>query len=277
MHTPYENRSLDFYAHDCRDGSSQLAFGAHLHYHIEIVYMIEGENTCAIDSETYTLRAGDVLVIFPNRVHRYESSLCTLRYILLIVNPELTPEFATLFANSSPSTPLIRHIGNDPSVRALFEALLRLGAHDIPYRDAAIKGYLLALFSALLPKIQLSGTGAGDSRTLQSIVSFCIHHSAEELSLSILEENLHLSKYYISHLFSDKLGTKFNDFVNSLRVSEACRLLRAENDMTVTEIATVVGFPTQRTFNRAFAKQMGMSPRDYRKQRRFGSANTLPI
>ena len=47
--------------------------------------------------------------------------------------------------------------------------------------------------------------------------------------------------------------------------------------MTVTEIATAVGFSTQRTFNRAFARQMGMSPRDYRKERRHGGINSMPL
>ena len=276
MHTPYERRSLDFQGGDCRGGTSRLACAAHLHYHLELVYMEQGENVCAVDSETYTLRTGDALVVFPNRVHRYEQSDGD-RYMILIVNPDLTPELSEIFASHSPASPLIRHASDNPAIPALFETLVRQENPDMPYRGTAIKGYLLALLSELLGMMTLNGAGTGDSRTLRSIVSFCIRNSSSELSLSILEENLHLSKYYISHLFSDRLGTRFNDFVNALRVSEACRLLRTEDDMTVTEIATAVGFSTQRTFNRAFARQMGMSPRDYRKERRHGGINSMPL
>jgi hypothetical protein len=65
-------------------------------------------------------------------------------------------------------------------------------------------------------------------------------------------------------LFGDILNVKFTDYVNSLRISEACRLLRA-TDHSVTEIASMAGFGTLRTFNRAFIKRMGVSPSNYRK------------
>ena len=103
-----------------------------------------------------------------------------------------------------------------------------------------------------------------DSLTLRSIVSFCAQNYSRELTLATLEQELHLSKYYISHLFGSKIGTGFNDYINALRVSEACRYLRRTNK-SITEISALVGFGTMRTFNRAFIKQVGMSPSEYRK------------
>jgi AraC-like DNA-binding protein len=81
-----------------------------------------------------------------------------------------------------------------------------------------------------------------------------------------LERDLHISKYYISHVMSQKLNIGFNDYVNSLRISSACRLLR-KSDRSITEISELVGFNTLRTFNRAFFKQMGVTPSDYRLRR----------
>ncbi len=62
------------------------------------------------------------------------------------------------------------------------------------------------------------------------------------------------------------MGIKFVDYVNSMRVSEACRYLR-RTQMDIAEIGALVGFNTQRTFNRVFLKQMKVSPTDYRKTR----------
>ncbi|MBO7296439.1 MAG: helix-turn-helix transcriptional regulator, partial [Clostridia bacterium] len=64
--------------------------------------------------------------------------------------------------------------------------------------------------------------------------------------------------------FGNKIGTGFNDYINALRVSEACRYLRRTNK-SITEISALVGFGTLRTFNRAFIKQVGTSPSEYRK------------
>ena len=57
-----------------------------------------------------------------------------------------------------------------------------------------------------------------------------------------------------------------SDNINSLRVSEACRYL-LNSSLSITEIGSLVGFNTPRTFNRAFIKQLGLSPSEYRKQR----------
>ncbi|MBO7311046.1 MAG: helix-turn-helix transcriptional regulator, partial [Clostridia bacterium] len=77
---------------------------------------------------------------------------------------------------------------------------------------------------------------------------------------------LHISKYYVSHIMSNKLKMGFNDYINSIRVSNACKYLR-KTDKSITEISGIVGFNTMRTFNRAFLKQTGMTPSEYREKR----------
>ena len=109
------------------------------------------------------------------------------------------------------------------------------------------------------------GANVANVAVAREIVGFCSEHFAEELSLEMLESELHLSKYYISHLFSGKLGIRFNDYINSLRISHACRLLRRE-DMQITEIAGLVGFEDPFYFSRIFARHIGCSPKAYRKR-----------
>ena len=67
---------------------------------------------------------------------------------------------------------------------------------------------------------------------------------------------------------SSKLKMGFNDYINSLRISNACKQL-LKTDASVTEISESVGFNTLRTFNRAFMKQMGMTPSEYRRQKKM--------
>ena len=88
----------------------------------------------------------------------------------------------------------------------------------------------------------------------------------EMVSLAQLEEDLHISKHYISHLFGDKLNIGFNDYINSLRITYAARLLRETND-PIIDVSENSGFNSLRTFNRAFKKHIGVSPRDYRNNK----------
>ena len=131
-------------------------------------------------------------------------------------------------------------------------------------QKAVQHGLLLTLFGKLFQKLELTQSHQGASHAFRSVVEYCTKNYQKELSLSILERELHVSKYYISHLFSDRMKLSFNDYVNSLRVAHACRFLRG-NEYSITEICSLVGFSTLRTFNRAFQKQMGQTPSEYRK------------
>ena len=79
-----------------------------------------------------------------------------------------------------------------------------------------------------------------------------------------MAKELNINKYYLSHIFSEKINISFPDFINSLRVEEAMKLLN-ETKLSVTQVCEASGFSNPRTFNRAFKKANGQSPREYRK------------
>ena len=281
MSAVYENQATDFYCRGDKNFRSSLNCSPHMHYHIEIVQLLEGETVGYADTDESLIEPGDIFIAFPNHVHSYITR-APERYRLFIVSPDLTPEFLPLFTTHIPSSAIIKGAGNDPEINALTTTLFTFMGHhhtggDL-YCDSVIRGCLLALFGKLLPMMSLSAPRTGDSRAVREIVGYCSEHFSEELSLEKLEDELHLSKYYISHLFSGKLGIRFNDYINSLRISHACRLLRRE-DMQITEIAEAVGFSTLRTFNRAFAKFRGITPSDFRREggARTDGASLLPI
>ena len=269
MSIPYENRTMDFYHRDDDGGKHPLACSAHLHIHIELFYLLEGKMRAFIDSSEYTVEAGDILIAFPNRVHRFER-IEPERYLLFIIHPDMMPELSEVFAKHTPASPLVKQADNDEALLSLLRLMAQTDPPS-PYRDVTLKGLLLAFFGRLLDRVELTEPRPEDSHAIRDIVNFCSEHFTKNLSLEMLEEALHLSRFYISHLFSHKLNIRFNDYVNSLRVSEACRLLRT-TALSMTDISERVGFNTLRTFNRSFVKQMGQSPSEYR--RRLSAAPT---
>jgi AraC-like DNA-binding protein len=259
----YENRNTEFYSRNSAGGKHRLHCTAHLHYHLELVLMLEGDCLGFSDFEQCSITPGDVFLTFPNQIHRFESH-GPERYYLFIVSPDMCPELIALFTGSVPRSALIKGIGNDPEILSLFQRLSQMKQPQSTFEEAERRGYLLALFGKLLAKMELTQAAHSDSRSLKTIVNYCTKNYTQDLSLSVLEQELHISKYYISHLFSDKLHIGFNDYINSLRVSFACQHLR-HSDRSITEISDLVGFGTLRTFNRAFFKQMGRTPGEYRR------------
>ena len=128
-----------------------------------------------------------------------------------------------------------------------------------------MRGYILAFLSRLFVLAEFKKANAEDMNAIGHVINYCINNYEKNLSLDLLEKELHINKYYISHIINKKLGMNFNDYINSIRVSNACIHL-VQSNMSVAEISEAVGFNTVRTFNRAFAKQTGLSPRSYKSK-----------
>ena len=237
----------------------------HMQREIEIMLCHDGKTTAYVDSVRYDLQVGDVLLIFPGQIHHYDI-VQEGSFRLFMVDPTLIPELASTFESRVPTSAVIRGAANDEKIRMLSDALAEISEPTcmVPYRQIRLHGYFEVLLSELLSRTELEDASRSDSDAMRSIVAFCSENYSRDLSLTVLEENLGLSRYYISHLLGAKLGLRFNDYINSLRICEACRRLSC-SDESMTEISDKVGFNTLRTFNRAFMKQMKVSPSDYRR------------
>ena len=262
MDVYFQERGPDFFFHKGERGKSSLACFPHFHQDIEFFYLEEGKLSCQIDTDTYTVCSGDLLIAFPHQVHTYQAIEETDSHLLFIVHPDLVPELKTVFSTRQPKSAVVRHVDQHPELLELLQQLSRPIPTKKAYRDVVFKGLLLTFFGKLLSLLELDEPTKAPL-TLHQVVSYCSLHFHTELSLEHLERELHLSRYYISHLFNHKLHIRFNDYVNALRIAEACRLLRS-TDTSITEICAKVGFSTLRTFNRSFIKQLGMPPSEYR-------------
>ena len=245
-----------------------LAYAPHLHNHLELVGMIEGKAMAYVEEKVYEINSGDAFFIFPNQIHHYEK-IADENYILLLFPMDILPEYTSVFQSKVPKSALIPGaLKNRHVLRSMQEILaLKDSTESGSYRDYLTKGYLLILFGQLFDLSELEDTPHVDVQTVKLLLDYCIGHYKEEISLDQVASRLHLSKFYISHLFSQKLHLSYSDYIRSLRISEACRLL-TETSLGITEISYQVGFPTPRTFNRAFLKYVGRTPREYRYQKK---------
>lgn len=103
---------------------------------------------------------------------------------------------------------------------------------------------------------------------LGKVQEFVLKNYSEQMSLSKVARIAALEKSYFSSFFHKKVGVTYNNWLQSLRIAKAIEMMRARND-SVTEICFAVGFGDLRTFERAFKKWTGVTPREYKR--------TLPL
>lgn len=85
------------------------------------------------------------------------------------------------------------------------------------------------------------------------------------LSLSELSQAVGTNRTYLSDYINNSLGTTFCDYLNSFRIAQACSLMAADSRLSLEEVAERSGFNSMSTFRRAFRKELGCNPAQYRK------------
>ena len=264
MQEQYRERADAFL---CVEGKNGLCdFGANLHLSVKLVLLKSGETKVWIDNKSAEIaRGGDAIIVFPNQSYRFETQKKE-EYILITADIKRLSEFLKILSSYSPSSNVIKGLAENAEICELAQNLLKTYAENkSDYRDTVLKGYATALFGKLFSMIELKKNEIEKSDTLSEIVSYCNMHYKESLSLSVLERELHISKYYISHVINEKLSEGFNEYVNSIRINEACRLL-IESKKSIKEISAEVGFGTVRSFDRAFKTKKGETAREFRQR-----------
>jgi transcriptional regulator GlxA family with amidase domain len=90
-------------------------------------------------------------------------------------------------------------------------------------------------------------------------------HLAEDLSVAALAERAHMSERTFIRHYRAAVGVTPARSVETLRVEAARRLLES-GKVPVKRVASRCGFGSEETMRRSFAKEVGVTPRDYRER-----------
>ncbi|MEJ8846580.1 AraC family transcriptional regulator [Variovorax rhizosphaerae] len=127
----------------------------------------------------------------------------------------------------------------------------------------------------LLSSVQIKGAeGDAEGDQINAIVNRITDNVAEPIAMAEVAAELGMSESRFSRFFRKSTGNSFTDFVNQVRINNACHLLM-QTDHYVTDICYQVGFNNVANFNRRFLEIKGMTPSEFRRQAdsRFGGAH----
>lgn len=161
------------------------------------------------------------------------------------------------------------------------------GYRDFEYAQKAIENkvysYLLkpldinklkSLIEKIIYELNETKANKGSSEnTIEGIVEYIGTHFFEDISLGELAKQYHFEISNFSRLFKRYTGENYTDYVAKLRVEYAKKYL-IETTRSVEEITEIVGYKSVRYFRELFIEYTGMTPSQYRKERRNNTSES---
>jgi AraC family transcriptional regulator len=167
----------------------------------------------------------------------------------------------TLYGRSGFQDPLLAQIG-----LALWRELEHPTATGKLYAQTAaqmLAVHLLRYYTTPAHQIKEPSQGL-TSRQINQVRDFVLAHLEQDLSLTILAQQVGFSPYHFARLFRRATGESPHQFVLGQRIERAQSLLR-ETELPLAQVALASGFAHQSHLTQAFKRSLGVTPAVYRE------------
>jgi AraC-like DNA-binding protein/FixJ family two-component response regulator len=111
----------------------------------------------------------------------------------------------------------------------------------------------------------LPGIPSPHSPDVRMIMEWMQQHFREHLTLTQAAVNVYLQANYFTTLFKKETGLSFIQYLNELRVNEACRRIMEQPNASFEEAAEQSGFASVRYFFATFKKYTNQTPGEFRQ------------
>lgn len=248
----------------------------HSHDYYEFYFFLEGDVSIQIGNEKYPVQYGDIMLVPPHFPHRpiIHSMKTPYRRFVFWISQEycnhllhISPDYAFLMQYVQVTKNYIFH--NDQiafnAVQSKIFRLIEEMQSDRFGRDAQITlcvNDLVLHLNRLLhehinPKLRNE-----ESPLYHQLTEYIENHLEDNLSLEKLAEEFFVSKYYIAHVFKDSLGMSIHQYITKKRLTLCKEAILGK--MSIKETYQTFGFGDYSSFYRAFKKEYGISPKEFK-------------
>ena len=267
------HRYVDAYTHESMEGGH---VPLHSHSFYELLYC---RNSCGMEyllgPDRYLLQRGDLVFAPPGVNHRpllTNQLVEPCRRDVIWISREFVAQFTRTFpfpASVDWGQPFLLRTAGTP-----WEALgdqIQTGVQEALRRALGWEAFLVGSTTILLTQLAraLAGQGAAPlaqaekPELLERVFAYIEAHLGEPITLADTAKHFWVSESKISQIFRQKLGSSFYRCVTQRRLIAAKSLII--QGMPLNEVNERVGFADYSTFFRAFKREYGLAPSQFRE------------
>ena len=251
----------------------------HRHAYHELVWVHDGHGRHLIDGEPVDFGPRTLTLIAKGQVHQFKEADDVTALVVRFDDEWLTGSRRWLFAGGA-CTALSVPPDEAPRFEALLDVLRGEIEHPTGPESAELRRHLLAsvlLWAQRWREAQLEGGGASGPdvelhRRFQELLErdFASSHEAGHYA-----DQLAVTTGTLSRTLTRLTGRSTKQLITDRVILEAARLLRF-SDLSIKEIAARLGFTDQFAFSKAFKRQRGEAPLDFRERATSPGAPATP-
>ena len=161
-------------------------------------------------------------------------------------------------------------VGPQEAAQALESFLARQGMEQVSLERGTLRQLGASLLNAL-KNSKKEEIGRKNFAQMARVKQYIARHYQENISRASIVESLGISYSYLGELFRTEMNQSVTEYIQGLKMQHAQELLQSTR-LSVTEIARRVGYPDSRGFIRAFLRRYGVTPGEWRLQKKDGNA-----
>ncbi len=251
----------------------------HAHEEYELHLVVETRGKAFVGDYIGDFKAGDLFMTGPNLPHNWItdqvwSEPVEIRDMLIQFSHESVEKLAEGFPEFSQVLQLLQLAQSGIYFEEFNPTFAR--GHMESIRDNTGAERILAFVRFLVrlnehaEKKTLSiakliqAEGGGKQARIAHVVDHINKNFSEALSVTQAAEMANMTEITFSRNFHSVTGHSFVEFLNRIRIGQACGMLYA-SDNQITSIAQESGYKNLANFNRHFLKVRGMTPSEYRE------------
>ncbi len=248
------------------------AINLHSHSFYELLYICSGSVPYLIGTERYRLQAGDVVFVPPGISHRPlldDGTFQIYRRYVLWLSPAFVQSMGVYFSSDGFTCPNLLRTANTKyrRIERMFQNGIRERIQEKPGWRAALYANTLALMAELYRIVTDAHTQHPTSekpQLLDQILSYIEENMASRITMADITGKFYISESTVGTIFRKEMGISFYKCVTQRRLIAAKNLMLSQDSLE--NVAAKVGFPDYSAFYRAFKREYGISPRQYREE-----------